>query len=318
MTPDWTVSADGSDITGRLRGRLVAINVSLTDRLLGDQLELVMSASGGRGLAPPAIGASIAVAMGFGATAPLGEFSVISTDRHMRTDWVRIRAAAVDLSRASAARLPRTRAWHDTTLGDVIDDIAGAHGWQTRTADGLAAVDLTHEDQTAETDLAFLTRLAAAHGALVELRAGTLTCRSPNAALTDAAPLELPAASRIRSSIRTNDRFAAAAAESTWIDLGDAAPKTAKAGSGPAQPQRWRQPTQAAAQAASAAALTLPRPPSPMAAVQCTGSPQAQPGRPLTLANWGPEFDGDWLICTALHRLSPQGYTTEVTARSRA
>lgn len=75
---------------------------------------------------------------------------------------------------AGPFRTPQTRSWDDTTLGEIACTLADEHGYEARVADALAAVPVAHADQTDESPMAFLNRLAGRHDAIVKPVAGLL------------------------------------------------------------------------------------------------------------------------------------------------
>jgi len=79
-------------------------------------------------------------------------------------------------------RSPKTRSWDATTLGKLVETIAGEHGYTPKVDPELGAIPIPHLDQTAESDMALLTRLAAKHDAVAKPVAGFLVLARQGAA----------------------------------------------------------------------------------------------------------------------------------------
>ncbi|MDR0183228.1 contractile injection system protein, VgrG/Pvc8 family [Lysobacter arvi] len=86
-------------------------------------------------------------------------------------DIITIRARSADLT--AELRNRRERSWDSTTLGAILNTIAGEHGLTPRIASTLADRAIDHLDQT-ESDAALLTRLAKQYDALSTIKAGHL------------------------------------------------------------------------------------------------------------------------------------------------
>ena len=106
-------------------------------------------------------------------------------------DEIEIRSPPATLSVAAKAadmvgpfRSPKTRSWEATTLGALVEAIAAEHRYQAKIDPELGAIAVPHLDQTAESDMALLTRLAAAHDAVAKPVAGFLVLARRGAAKT--------------------------------------------------------------------------------------------------------------------------------------
>ena len=62
------------------------------------------------------------------------------------------------------------KSWHNQTLGAIVRTIAGQHGLKAVIADVLATVKIAHIDQTHESDMSFLTRLAKRYDAVMNVK----------------------------------------------------------------------------------------------------------------------------------------------------
>jgi phage protein D len=176
--PDWRVTLDGTDLTERMRPRLVSLAISEKRGDEADQLDIVLDDADGL-LAIPPEGARLLVMLGWKQgrdVAPglvhKGSFKVDEVNHSGPPDQIRIRARAADFT--SAIRNRREQSWANTTLGTVLQDIAGRNALALRIAPDLAAIALPALHQSRESDTAFLRRLGRENDAVATIKTGTL------------------------------------------------------------------------------------------------------------------------------------------------
>jgi phage protein D/phage protein U len=152
--PDWRVTLDGTDLTERMRPRLVSLAISEKRGDEADQLDIVLDDADGL-LAIPPEGARLLVMLGWKQgrdVAPglvhKGSFKVDEVNHSGPPDQIRIRARAADFT--SAIRNRREQSWANTTLGTVLQDIAGRNALALRIAPDLAAIALPALHQSRE------------------------------------------------------------------------------------------------------------------------------------------------------------------------
>lgn len=78
-------------------------------------------------------------------------------------DTLTIRARSADFRGTLNSR--REMSNHDTTLGQMVEQIAGHNKLTASVAGQLAAIKVPHIDQSQKSDAKFLTRLATRNGA---------------------------------------------------------------------------------------------------------------------------------------------------------
>jgi phage protein D len=101
-----------------------------------------------------------------------GSFKVDEVNHSGPPDQIRIRARAADFT--SAIRNRREQSWANTTLGTVLEDIAGRNALALRIAPDLAAIALPALHQSRESGTAFLRRLGRENDAVATVKTGTL------------------------------------------------------------------------------------------------------------------------------------------------
>src|SRR5699024_6330028 len=125
-------------------------------------------------LALPPRGAELRLALGWRGQ-PLverGTYIVDEVEHSGAPDALTIRARSADMRQGLPGK--RTQSWDDLTLGDIIATIAGRHDLAAKTGQTLQGIYLEHIDQTEESDLHFLTRLAERFDAIATVKAGNL------------------------------------------------------------------------------------------------------------------------------------------------
>lgn len=157
--PNYRLVVAGREITPAIERRL--IDLVLTDNRGGeaDQLELVLDDSDGALEIPPK-GAEIHLALGWAGEQLIdkGRFVVAEARHSGAPDQLSIRANSADLR--STLTHKREQSWHDTTIGAIVRSIASRNALTAVIAQELDARYITHVDQTDESDISFLTRLA--------------------------------------------------------------------------------------------------------------------------------------------------------------
>lgn len=233
-----------------------------------------------------------------------------------------IRAKGADMRAELKAQ--KTRSWGEVTLGDLTSRIAADHGLQARVGSALRSVAIPHLDQTEESDLNLLTRLAVDHDAVAK-QSGEYLLLVPRGEVASATGRPMPAVDvrpegTRRWRVTLADREAYSSVTARWHD-----PKTGKreietAGSGD---PKWelRGAYASASEAAEAARSKLAR----LARGTALLTLDLSPGNPvvaaeaeLQLAGFRPGADGSWTCQRVVHKLDRGGFSTAVEATVKA
>ncbi|MNE41265.1 phage late control protein GPD [compost metagenome] len=83
-------------------------------------------------------------------------------------DVLTIRGKSADL-RGGMNKL-RKRSWYQTTVSNIVDQVAAPYQLTPCVGDSLKGQQIDHIDQTNESDLAFLTRLASQCDAIATVK----------------------------------------------------------------------------------------------------------------------------------------------------
>jgi phage protein D len=175
-TPAFRVVADGTDITDKIKDRLLSLRITDQAGQQSDSLEIAVDDREKR-MPAPRHGAWLRVWLGYSAAgqAPsyMGAFAVDEVDFSCGPRSMVIKATAAQTA-PELTKESRTQSWSNKTLGQVVQEIAKRNGLQPVINKPLSDIQIKHEDQTNETDQAFLTRLAEKYKAVIKPADGKL------------------------------------------------------------------------------------------------------------------------------------------------
>ncbi|MCK9506431.1 MAG: phage late control D family protein [Porticoccaceae bacterium] len=171
--PGYRITLAGQRISPELGARLVSLSLVDKRGFDSDQLDITLADHDGR-LALPSRGATLQLAIGWQGQGLVdrGTYIVDEIEHSGPPDQLIIRARAADMRNALPGK--RTQSWHQLTLGDIVTTIAARHQVAPRITAKLASTAISHIDQTDESDLHFLTRLAERFDADATIKAGHL------------------------------------------------------------------------------------------------------------------------------------------------
>lgn len=163
---DYRVLANGTDITAKIRDRLVSLSVHDAAGIESDTVTIELD-NRDNVIALPPRGAMLRVWIGYvGELVFKGAFEVDELEEPLDDEALVIHGKAAKMS--TAFKAPRDRTYDDITLGALVEQIASAHGYEPAVADALASIVFEHIDQRGESDMNLLTRLARDHGAVAK------------------------------------------------------------------------------------------------------------------------------------------------------
>jgi len=232
MQPDHRLSIDGVVLTA-LDERLMSLSLTDNRGFEADRLELTIDDSDGR-VVMPSRGAKIAVAIGW-AGKPLvdkGLFTVDEITHQGPPDRLIIAARSADFR--ESFNVKREYSWHNVKVSDVVSAIAGRYDLIPAVSASLKDIEIDHADQTNESDISFLTRMAEMLGAIATIKNGRLLFIVPGMGVSQSGRV-LPAVMITRASgdghsFRIADRDAYTGVQAYWLDLnfGKKKPTTVK------------------------------------------------------------------------------------------
>lgn len=205
-----------------LNDRLMSLSLTDNRGFEADRLELNIDDSDGRVAMPPR-GAKIIVALGW-QNEPLVNKGVYIVDEITHQGPPdRLVATARSADFREEFNVKREYSWHNISVGDVVSAIAGRYGLKPAVSSTLKAIAIDHADQTNESDISFLTRMADMLGAVAMVKNGCLLFIVPGKGVSASGRI-LPAVSITRASgdghtFRIADRDAYTGVQAYWLDL---------------------------------------------------------------------------------------------------
>ncbi|WEJ86180.1 phage late control D family protein [Kluyvera intermedia] len=172
-TPAFSIVIAGKNVTEVLDKRLMSLTLTDNRGFDADQLDLELDDADGQ-IVLPRRGAVITLALGWKGQPlfPKGSFTVDEIEHSGAPDRLTIRARSADFRETLNTR--REKSWHQTTVGDVVKDIATRHNLTMALGKDLINKSLDHLDQTNESDASFLMKLARQFGAIASVKDGHL------------------------------------------------------------------------------------------------------------------------------------------------
>ena len=322
MRPVFRIEAGDTDITGRLSGRLLQLQVHMFDEGQSDWLLVTLD---DRDHELPVLPPRSPLQIWLGYDSPdhyMGKY--LRADVHFNTPpaTLSIRASAADFQ--ETLKSFHTRSWENVTLGDLVRTIATEHGYTGVCAPALAGIVLPHIDQSAESDLHLLRRIGRKYNGRLKFAAGRLIMSRAGSGRSAGTDIPLPAVvlrpgdiSEVR--VVHHDRPAYDTVAVRYPDQAAGGMKVAEAGSGPKR-YEFRHPGANIDEARSIAASELSRLNRIKADLYLglPGRPEILTETPLTLEGYREGINGDWIVSHVSHIYSKQqGLISTLTARLR-
>ncbi|EGI5397277.1 phage late control D family protein [Salmonella enterica subsp. enterica serovar Hvittingfoss] len=172
-SPAFSITIEGKDVTTVMDARLMSLTLTDNRGFEADQLDLELDDADGL-IALPRRGAVIQLALGWKGQPlfPKGAFTVDEIEHSGAPDRLTIRARSADFRETLNTR--REKSWHQTTVGEVVKEIAARHNLKVALGKDLTDKALDHMDQTNESDASFLMKLARQYGAIASVKDGNL------------------------------------------------------------------------------------------------------------------------------------------------
>jgi len=188
--PAFRLTVDGLDIAQLISPRLMSLELTDNRGVEADQLSITLSDHDGLLTIPPK-GAVLRLWLGWSDTGLVdkGTYTVDETEHSGAPDVLSIRARSADLRKGLKTK--RERSWSNTTLGDVLGDIAIGNGLTVTIAGALDGLPILQLDQANESDANLISRLGEEFDAVASVKAGCLLCLPAGGGKT-ASGMDLP------------------------------------------------------------------------------------------------------------------------------
>ncbi|ECZ0010226.1 phage late control D family protein [Salmonella enterica subsp. enterica] len=219
--PDFSITA-GQDELNDLNRRVMSVSMTDNRGFEADQVVICVDDTDGE-VQLPKRGTKLAVSMGWKGEALIykGLYIVDEISHKGPPDRLDITASSADFR--AEFNVKREVSWHDVTVERVVSAIAHRYGLKAQISEMLMDIEIDHADQTDESDMSFLTRMADMLGAIATVKNGSLLFILPGGGVT-ADGKALPSFSLTRSHgdrhrFRISDRQAYTGVKAYWLDL---------------------------------------------------------------------------------------------------
>lgn len=316
---------DGTDLAAKINPRFLELTLSEKRGDEADELSLTLHNHDGR-LAAPETGRVLTLALGWKVGGPFtglvgkGRFKVDEVEESGPPDVITIRARSADLG--GDYRKRRTKVWRDTTVGAVLDTIAGRYGVESLVHPDLRGLAIAVLDQHGKSDMALVKDLGSRFDALATWKDRKLIFM-PVGAQTTPSGKAIPSLTLTRRDgwawrFSRADREENDGAEAEWHDPADG--KRKKVGTGGKKPKKLKRvyASQAEAQqAAKAAAGKGKRGAFKFEYDLAQADMQIQPNARVKLSGWNTRVDGiNWLVESVETSLGANGIQQKVSLES--
>ncbi|WP_226475164.1 phage late control D family protein [Pseudomonas sp. MWU16-30323] len=322
--PAFRLTVDGNDIAQLISPRLMSLELTDNRGIEADQLSITLSDHDGLLSIPPK-GAVVRLWLGWSDTGLVdkGTYTVDETEHSGAPDVLSIRARSADLRKGLKTK--RERSWSNTTLGDVLGDIAIGNGLTATIAGALDGLPILQLDQANESDANLISRLGEEFDAVASVKAGCLLCMPAGGGKT-ASGLDLPHITLTRSDGDQHrylmaDRDSYDGVRAYFYDVNSAKKQEAIAGGGEnlKDLRHTYSDKQSALRAARAEFNRLRRGSATLSYTLAMGRPDLIPELTYTLHGVKDEIDEIiWYGGNVQHNLSPDnGYTMSLELESK-
>lgn len=316
---------DGTDLAAKINPRLLELTLSEKRGDEADELSLTLHNHDGR-LAAPETGRVLTLSLGWKVGGPFtglvgkGRFKVDEVEESGPPDVITIRARSADLG--GDYRKRRTKVWRDTTVGAVLDTIAGRYGVESLVHPDLRGLAIAVLDQHGKSDMALVKDLGSRFDALATWKDRKLIFM-PVGAQTTPSGKAIPSLTLTRRDGWTwrfsrADREENDGAEAEWHDPADG--KRKNVGTGGKKPKKLKRvyASQAEAeQAAKAAAGKGKRGAFKFEYDLAQADMQIQPNARVKLSGWNMRIDGiNWLVESVETSLGANGLQQNILLES--
>ncbi|WP_443256031.1 phage late control D family protein [Xenorhabdus sp. IM139775] len=170
--PTFRLEINNKDISGKIQSRLMSLTLTDNRGLESDQLDIELDDADGM-LRLPRRGDILTLELGWHGhpLTPKGQFVVDEIEHSGAPDRLTIRARSADFR--GDLNVKREYSYHKHTLESIVSTIAMRNQLKFKISQELKGISM-HIDQTNESDVSFLTRVAKQEGAVASVKNGEL------------------------------------------------------------------------------------------------------------------------------------------------
>jgi len=170
--PNYSIVIDGKDKTELFQTRIISLTLRDVKGFEADQLGILLDDHDGS-LTMPKKGAVIKLQLGVDDELyDKGSYIVDESNHRGPPDVISVTARSADMR--ESLKIQKYKSWDNVSIEDIVKTIASNHKLKHAVSLSFSTKIIKHLDQTSESDLHFLTRLAKDHGAIAAFKNGTI------------------------------------------------------------------------------------------------------------------------------------------------
>jgi uncharacterized protein len=320
IAPAFLIIANNKNITDKIRERFKSLRLSDETGTTADTVEIELADHDPASpIALPSHGMELEIFIGYdNAARRMGLFVVDEAELSGFPRQMIIRARAAPYTESKGGMLDlqthKTRSWKKgTTIGDMVRRIAGEHRLKPSVSPSLTSIALPHTDQSHESDMDMLLRLASRYDAIAKPVSGVMMFKKRGDATsvkgheTDRVTLTPADGNDYRVTIASRDSSGACIAY--YRDTSKAQRREVVIGDGePVIRLRMSYADRVSAENAARAEMRKRARAERTLFYSLPGRPELVAESLVTMRGFRPDVDGEWLVKRAEHYIGPNGY----------
>lgn len=320
LKPSLKVVANGSDITETLVPFLLSISVSDKTGYESDTCEINLVDDPKRPIKMPPKGAVLEVFMGYdGNLVPMGLFVADEIEIEGPPERMIIRARATIQTKSKDGKTSimsqKTRSWpKGTAIRTMVKKVATEHGLSSKVSNVLESVVLPHFDQSDESDINFLLRIAKRYDAICKAAGGKLLFIKRGETTLAPTTIKRNQLTSWRMTMSSKDNAGTVIAY--WNERKNAKRHEVKVGTGePIRRLKHSYKDEKSAQGAAQSALDQSKRDGEKLSLSLPGNPIFSAEMPITIEEVRDGVNGDWIIEQVTHTIDKSvGYSCQMEA----
>lgn len=320
VAPSFRIIANSEDITAKIAERFKSLRLVDETGTTSDTLEIALADHDrANPIAVPPTGAELELFLGYDEQVRrMGLFVVDDVELSGMPAGMVIRARAAPFKSSKGGmtdlQTQKTRSWSKgTTVGGMVERIAGEHRLKPSVSPALASIALPHIDQAHESDMNLLSRIAKRYDAVAKPAGGFLVFAkrgdSKSASGADLPRVTLTPADGNDYRVTIASRESAGTCVAYYRLTDKAERRRVTLGEGePVRILRMPFADQASAESAARADLRKRARSERELWYSMPGRPEIAAECMVTMQGFREGVDGDWLVKRVEHYVGPNGY----------
>lgn len=328
IAPTFLITANGSDISSKVKSRLISLRYSDQAGVKSDMFEFTMSdAIDDSPVEMPKVGAKLALYLGYdGQSQKMGEFIVDEVEREGWPDTLTVRAHAAVFDDGKggekALQSQKNRRWKKASLKDIAEKIAKDNGLQASVSQSVGSIQVPSTHQTDESDLHFLIRIARRYDGIVKVAGGKLmVVKKAEGKTMSGSSLSFSIAPEDVTSYRMTlaKREESGSVRAYWHELKKGKRHAVTVGEGqPETSLKFNYMDETSAKEAAKAELARRGRQQAKLSLELPGHPELVAESTITLSGFRSGVNGSWTVTQVEHSLSESGYTCSIEAETKS